>query len=240
VNEAERKRLLLVDNSSDYRRSLRGFLELEDYQVEEATSVGEAKERLETFPVDLVLVDLRLTNDEDRYDISGLEVAKKAGEKGVPCIVITAFPSVETTRLALRSRGAAPLAVDFVPKVSGPQAVLDAIKAVLNRHEEGPREATHVLALDLERGLAWCHGAPLELSRNQYALLAHLYQKEGAVCSAEELLKAVYDEDVPAGQASADKRLERLVDRLRKKIEEDPSEPRHLITVHGRGFRLAM
>jgi DNA-binding response OmpR family regulator len=240
MNSPTRRNLLLADNSLDYRRSLLPLLELEGYQVEEASSVQEAKEKLESVSLDLALVDLRLTEDGDDYDISGLEVARWAGERGVPCLIITAFDSVETTRLALRSRGAEPLAVDYVPKKDGPQALLDAIAVVLSRREEESEKAPGDLVIDLERGLALYKGAPLDLSRYQYALLAHLYRKEGAVCSPEELLKVVYDEDVPPGQASADKRLERLVDRLRQKIEEDPSEPRYLIKVHGRGFRLAI
>jgi DNA-binding response OmpR family regulator len=239
MGKTERKRLLLADNSSDYRRSLRGLLELEDYRVEEAASVEEAEKGLEAVALDLALVDLRLTDDEDEYDISGLEVAKKATERGIPCIIITAFPSEETTRLALRSRGTEPLAVDYLPKASGPQAVLDAIEVVLSRHGEKPEKAPGDLVVDLERGLVWREGEPVNLSRHQYAFLAYLHRKEGAVCSPEELLKAVYDEYVPPGQASADKRLERLVDRLRQKIEKDPSEPRYLIKVHGRGYRLA-
>jgi DNA-binding response OmpR family regulator len=231
------KQLLIADNNADYRRSLRSLLELEDYWVEEAPSVEEAKAKLEAVPLDLALVDLRLTDDNDQYDISGLEVAKKAGEEGVPCIVITAFESVEATRLALRSRGAEPLALDLVPKAGSPQAVLDAIEAVFRRSEKQSRILDD-LAVDLERGLVWRDGERVELSRQQYALLGYLYRNKGAVCSPVELLKAIYDEEVPADQASADKRLERLVDRLRRKIEEDPSNPRYLVTVHGRGFLL--
>lgn len=236
----KRKRLLLADNDPDYRHSLRGLLELKNYHVEEADSVDEARERLETVPLDLVLIDLRLTDDGDEHDLSGLEVAKKAIDKGIPRIIITSFPSRETTRVALASRGLEPLAQDYVPKEEGPQAVLDTIDIVLRRRGREPTEASTELMVDLELGLAWYKGETLRLSRYQYALLAYLYEKKGAVCSPEELLKAIYDEDVPPTQASADKRLERLVDRLRKKVEEDPSQPRHLVKVLGRGYRLAI
>jgi two-component system KDP operon response regulator KdpE len=241
MNKTKQRRLLLADNTSDYRRSLHSFLELEDYQVEEAASVEEAKEKLESVPVDLALVDLRLTTDEDDYDISGLAVAKKAAERGIPCIIITAFPSVEATRLALRSRGIEPpLALDFIPKASGPHAVLNAIEVVLSHRGEEQERSPRDLVVDLERGLVWRNEESLDLSRQQYALLAYLCRKEGAVCSPEELYKVVYGENMPPTQASADKRLERLVNRLRQKIEEDPSEPCHLIKVHGRGYRLAI
>lgn len=231
-------RVLLVDNSADYRHSLLGLLGLEDYAVEEAGSVTEAKEKLLERGFDLALVDLRLTDDDDDYDFSGLEVARLASEQGVPCIVITAFPSIQATRLALRSRGVEPLAVDLIPKVDGPQSILDTIKLVLRRHEEQVKARRRGLQIDLERGLVWLDGEELDLSRNQYDLLAYLYVQDGAVCSPEELLMAVYGEQVPPEQASADKRLESLVDRLRKKIEQDPSDPHHLIKVYGRGFRL--
>jgi DNA-binding response OmpR family regulator len=114
---------------------------------------------------------------------------------------------------------------------------LDAIEVVLIRHQKN-EHALVGLVVDLDKGLVWYKGMPLELSRQQYELLAHLYKKEGAVCTSKELLKVVYDEDVPAGQASADKRLEGLIARIREKIEEDPSKPKHLLTVSGRGFRL--
>lgn len=231
-------RVLLVDNSADYRHSLLGLLDLEDYAVEEAGSVTEAKEKLLALDFDLALVDLRLSDDEDDYDFSGLEVTRLASERGTPCVVITAFPSVQATRLALRSRGKEPLAVDLIPKKDGPQAILDAIKLVLGQHGQQVMAKRPGLQIDLERGLVWLDGEELDLSRNQYDLLAYLFEKDGAVCSPKELLKAVYDEQVPPEQASADKRLESLVDRLRRKIERDPSDPRHLVKVYGRGFRL--
>lgn len=231
-------RVLLVDNSADYRHSLLGLLGLEDYEVEEAGSVTEGKEKLLAGDFDLALVDLRLTDDEDDYDFSGLEVTRLAGELGIPCVVITAFPSVQATRLALQSREKEALAVDLIPKRDSPQSILDTIKLVLRRHQEQVKAKRQGLHIDPERGLVWLDGEELDLSRNQYDLLTYLYEKDGAVCSPEELLKAVYGEQVPPEQASADKRLESLVDRLRRKIEQDPSNPRHLIKVYGRGFRL--
>lgn len=119
--------VLLADNDEDYRKSLRRPLEGEGYLIKEVKSVQEAEEGLKAVSADLALVDLRLTNDEDDHDMSGLEVAKWASGRGIPCIVITAFNSVETTKLALLSRGAEPPAVDYVPKRDGPVAILNAI-----------------------------------------------------------------------------------------------------------------
>ena len=130
------------------------------------------KIRLASASFDLTLVDLRLTNDSDAYDLTGLEVAKFAAERGVPCVIITAFPTVEATRLALRSRGAESLALDVVLKSDGPAALLDAIKVILNSKANLRSSPTQSLQIDLERRLVFYKGANLRLSKHQYALLS--------------------------------------------------------------------
>jgi DNA-binding response OmpR family regulator len=186
-------------------------------------------------------VDLRLTNDRDIYDISGYEVAKKAQEMSMPCVFVSAFTTISYQRIALRSRGMDPIALDFIEKSEGPQAVLDALNIVFRRSAVAPvLESPPDLSIDVAQGLARIKGEILDLSNYQYALLAFLYQKKGAVASPQELLKAVYNEELTITEANTDRRLERLVDRLREKIEKDPSNPRFLMTVHGRGYRLAL
>jgi DNA-binding response OmpR family regulator len=241
-------KVLLVDNDPDYRESLRLLLELEDYAVKEMDSVAAAEAALaesastERAPrerrIDLVLADLRLTDHENDRDFSGLLVAKAASERAIPCIVITQYDTVEATRRALRARGAEPLAQDMVPKRDGPQAVMDAIEVVLSRRPKREQVTPPALAIDLEQGLVYRRGTPVSLSPLQYRLLSYLYAHEGSVCETVDVIEAVYEERVPRGQASADGRLERLVYRLRVKIEDDAHEPVHLITVHGRGYRL--
>ena len=241
MNNQIQKRLLLADNNSEYRHSLRGLLELDDHIVEEAGSPDEAKGILESIEINLALVDLRLTDDTDAADFSGLEIAKLANKLHIPCIIITAFDTVEIARLALRSRGAEAMAVDLVPKKLGPQAVLDAIQLIFtNVNGEPVRAIPNALKIDLNKGLVWNQGRKLNLTRHQYALLKYLYQSQGAVCSPEQLLKEIYNEDVSAEQAMIDRRLERLVERLREKIEDDPSNPRYLVREFGRGYRLAI
>lgn len=241
MNRHTRAVILLADNSYDYRHSLRGFLELGNFKVEEADSLEAALEKLDTLPFDLVLADLRLTNDDNNHDISGLEVAKQANQLDVPCIIVTAFPTVEAARLALRARGVIPLAEEFVPKDAGPEALLDVINAVLDNTDQAREEGKAPppgLAIDLGQRLVTLGGEHLDLPRLQYNLLAYLFERRGAVCSPEEIIQAVYGEQLSAAQAAADRRLERLVERVRRKIEPDPSAPRHLIKEYGRGYRL--
>ncbi|HLO13656.1 MAG TPA: response regulator transcription factor [Anaerolineales bacterium] len=241
MNQTYQKRVLLADNSEDYRRSLKGLLELENYAVEIAASVKEAKDLLDTGDFDLVLIDLRLTDDDASYDVSGFEVAKTAAKLSVPCIFISAFATMDYQRFALQSREAGPLALDFIEKKYGPQAVLDALRIVFSRPVTAPiLESPPDLSIDIEHGLVRIKGEVLDLPPYQYALLAYLYQKQGAVATPQELIKAIYDEDLTPKDASTDRRLERLVDRLREKIEKDPPNPQFLVKVYARGYRLAI
>ncbi|HLO13655.1 MAG TPA: response regulator [Anaerolineales bacterium] len=123
-------RLLLADNNNDYRESLRQLLEMEGFLVTAVDSVPGAFEKLETMNWDLVLVDLRLSNDNDHQDTSGCAVVINADQREIPCIVITAFPTVDAARLTLRSLTPNATAVDFVPKAQGPEAVLKSIRSV--------------------------------------------------------------------------------------------------------------
>jgi two-component system KDP operon response regulator KdpE len=230
--------ILLADDDQWYRESLRQLLELEDYRVIEAASPEEAREKLETEHLDLALLDLRFTDHENERDISGLTMARLAATRHVRCIIITAYDTAETVRRALRSRGGEPLAEDYVPKSDDPQAVLDAIEVVLSRVNGAQEPARPAIEIDLERRLAYLNGDPLRLSRLQYRLLAYLYEQAGAVCSAQELIRAVYDETLTPAQANVDKRLERLVERVREKIEVDVHDPQLLIKEYGRGYRL--
>ncbi len=240
MNLPSQKRILLADNSEDYHRSLKGLLELENYAVEIAVSVEQALEILKNTDFDLIIVDLRLTDDEDQYDISGLEVAKEAQSLSIPCIFVSGFTTIEYQRIALRSRGAIPLALDFIEKQRGPQAVLDDLKILFSRKADAPvLESSPDLSIDLDQGLVRIKGQILDLTKYQYAMLACLYQKHGGVATSQELIKAIYNGE-PSADLNTDRRLERLVDRLREKIEENPSNPRFLLTVYGRGYRLAL
>jgi len=93
------------------------------------------------------------------------------------------------------------------------------------------------LVVDEARGEVWVDRRPVSLSPKQYALLALLWSRRGAVCSKDEIVRAVWPECV---EAVYDYQIESLVKRLRAKIEPDPSHPTLLLTVRGRGYKLAV
>lgn len=125
----KKTRILIADNDAEYRKSLRFLLETEGFWVFEAASPSDVFERLDSLTkFDIALVDLRLDDDQNEKDFSGLDVAREIGVKKIPCIIITAFDTVETTRLALKPLGASSIALDYVPKKTGPLAILDALR----------------------------------------------------------------------------------------------------------------
>ena len=131
MNDRPKKRILLADNSTAYQRSVLRFLELEGYNVAVVSSQQDAFEKLETEKIDLVLADLRMRDDQDANDVSGLAIAQFASERGIPCIIVTAFPTVDLARAALRARREESFVKELIPKASGPHALLDSIRALV-------------------------------------------------------------------------------------------------------------
>lgn len=216
-------------------------LDIEGYAVTTAHTVAEGQRLIREMQPDLVLADLRAGDDDNAIDISGLGVAKAASEEGIPCIMVTAFPNMETIRDALRRRtDGVQWAVDYVNKDAGVQSVLDAIRSALRARGARRTKAITVggLVVDLARETVALHGTELELTALQFQLLAALCERDGGVCPHAELVKRIYGVTLTDHQARQDRALQRLVARLRGIVEDDPRNPRVIVTVRGRGFRL--
>lgn len=129
-----RGRILFVDNNADFRTTRARFLHA-SYHVLEAGSVPEAEQLLQEQWLHLAILDIRLEDDNDEKDISGLLLAQEEAYRFLPKIILTSFPTVEAARAALGSAlTGLPLAVDFLRKDEGPEALLRAIEDVFTRH----------------------------------------------------------------------------------------------------------
>jgi CheY-like chemotaxis protein len=123
--------VLFADNNVEFLQTWKEFLEREGFQVFPALDPVEARNILEQRHVDLVIVDIRLLNDDDDKDISGLNLAKRVAPS-VPKIILTRFPTYDAVREALGPQLVGlPPAVDFIAKQDGPQALLTAVRKVL-------------------------------------------------------------------------------------------------------------
>ena len=126
--------VLFVDNDPDFLKIRSEFLEQEDYKVIPAGNPAEAKRKLETKRIDLAILDIRLMDDDDEKDESGLILAKQ-WTNSVPIIILTGFPTVDYVREMFRPQTEGiSTAVEFLYKEEGPEAMIRAVENAFTQH----------------------------------------------------------------------------------------------------------
>jgi CheY-like chemotaxis protein len=146
-----RTTVLVAENNDEYREFLREFLEEHGFRVVVANEPEGAREVLNEGKVDLAVLDLRLLDDSDQFDISGLEVAKDAGRR-IPKIILTHIeePAPGLVRDAMRlSEAGLPPAVNFLQKNEGPDRLVTELRRSL-RYESLFEEKSSDLAKGIE------------------------------------------------------------------------------------------
>lgn len=134
------KKILMADNDPDFLETRREFLEKEGYEVVTASSPSEAQDKLLAKDIALAVVDIRLLNDDDEKDVSGLELAKSM-KRSLPMLILTGYPAIEYVRQALRYQANGnPVAHDFIAKEDGPKALLTAVRSALEIAERQNEE----------------------------------------------------------------------------------------------------
>lgn len=124
-------KILLVENKKQYRETVQEFLERRGFRVFGADSPAAAQVILKTETIDLIVLDVRLLNDEDELDVSGLELAKDLPAE-IPKLILTRFPTVDLVRQAYGpALNGLPLAVGFIDKREGMYALLEAVQLTL-------------------------------------------------------------------------------------------------------------
>jgi predicted nucleotide-binding protein/DNA-binding NarL/FixJ family response regulator len=126
-----KKTILLADNDPDFLATRKEFMQQAGYVVVLASNPTEARQKLEVGGIDLAILDLRLKDDDDDRDLSGLILAKRVA-RSVPKIILTNFPTYEYVREALRPQlDGLPVAVDFLAKREGPMTLLTTVQDIL-------------------------------------------------------------------------------------------------------------
>jgi CheY-like chemotaxis protein len=135
--------ILFADNNSRFVKVRKEFLEQKGYRVIAANNPTEAKEILRKERVDLAILDIRMVDDTDERDISGLNLAKETA-RDMPKIILTGFPTWEAVREALGpDLNGVPPAADFISKEEGVEAMLRAVELTLRR----PQLRTNLLQM---------------------------------------------------------------------------------------------
>jgi len=141
--------ILFADNNVDFLKTRAEFLEREGYLVVPAANPTEARRKLEAGGIDLAIVDIRLENDDDEKDTSGLILAREVA-RSVPKIIMTGFRSDKYTQEMLRLQvDSLPAAVSFVRKDEGLEALLRAVRGALAFGREWLRETIVGIAKQL-------------------------------------------------------------------------------------------
>ncbi len=223
------KLILVVDDEQRMRRFMQMNLDLEGYRVIEAENGLEAVNRVREDLPDLVLLDVMMPK------MDGFEALRLIREtSNVPVIMLTVKGDEED-----RVRGLELGADDYVTKPFSPRELASRIKAVLRRSEmPAPVEQSIIkvddrLQIDFNRRQVIVEGKEIKLRPTEYRLLYHLVNNAGWTLPHETLLAKVW------GHEYRDEThyLRLYVTYLRQKIEEDPADPKYILTERGLGYR---
>lgn len=222
------KRILVVDDEPRMIGFIRMNLELEDHQVIEAHSGLEALDAVRTQLPDLVLLDVMMP------ELDGFETLRMLREfSDIPVIMLTA-KGEENDKVYGLELGAD----DYITKPFGPRELSSRIKAIFRRlekptTEEAILEVDDRLSVDFNQREVIVNGEHIKLRPTEYRLLYHLIKNAGWTVPHDQLLQKVW------GYEYRDEAhyVRLYVNYLREKIEEDPSNPRYIITERGVGYR---
>ena len=222
------ERILIIEDEESILIALEDNLRLEGYEVSSAKDGTQGLARaLERAP-DLVILDIMLPG------MNGFEVCRKLRQAGVatPVLMLTA-KSQEADKVLGLELGAD----DYMTKPFSPRELLARVRALLRRAKP-PRPGPDVcrfgdVEVDFEKYEAKKGGKPFDLSALEFSLLRSLVRHGDRVVARDTLLDEVWGKEVYVAPRTVDKH----VSELRKKIEDDPRAPKHILGVRGVGYR---
>jgi DNA-binding response OmpR family regulator len=219
-------RVLIVEDEPAIAFALEADLQSEGYSTAVVTTGDEAIRRAEAESFDLVLLDVMLPGKD------GFEVCRqlRRNHQSGAIILLTAKAHEAEKVLGLELG-----ADDYVTKPFSPRELRARIKAVLRRTD---RQTPEVFRFDdtevnFTRGEVRRAGQPVDLSALEFKLLTAFVRARGRLLSREQLLDAVWG----PGISLNDRVVDNHIVALRRKLEEDPSSPRHFLNVRGLGYR---
>ncbi len=224
--------IMVVDDDPRLIRLVRANLEAEGYRVLTAMEVGPALEQIDLEMPDLIMLDVMMP------EMDGYEFCRRVREfSTVPIIILTA--KVED---ADKVKGLSLGADDYVTKPFSIQELLARVEAVLRRtklSEEAKTRPSFVsedLCVDFARRRVVVRGQEVSLTATEYKLLCQLVTNVGRVMLHQELLTKVWG----AEYRDEVEYLRAYIRHLRQKIEEDPHQPKHVLSRPGIGYMLAI
>jgi len=232
-------RLLLIDDDTRLSAMVGDYLRAAGFEVEVAGTLGAGRDRLlagapaSPEAIDALVLDLMLP-DGDGLDLCR-ELRAEPRTRQLPLLMLTARGEPMDRIVGLELG-----ADDYLPKPFEPRELLARIKALLRRAAPVPAGADEVLRfgrleVDLGARVARVDGRPCDLTSHQFELLVVLAQSPGRVLSRDQIMDALKGHPMEAFDRSIDVHISRI----RALIEDDPKEPRRVLTVRGAGYVFA-
>lgn len=228
------KKILIIDDEEDLLRLLKTVLHKEGLEnIYTATTAKDGWQQFQEKQPDLVLLDIMLPDGE------GYDVCKQIRSISKVPILFLSAKSEETDKIV----GFAIGGDDYITKPFSPKEVAYRVKAQLRRSdflqemkEESPIIKAGPFELNEQRAELKKHGETIELKPKELGMMTHLLKNPNQIISKESLVNKVWGEDF----IGFDNTIMVHIRRLREKIEEQPSNPKFLITVKGLGYKLVI
>ena len=221
-----RARILVVEDDPAISVGLREKFRLEGYEVLEAEDGEQARDLLAEDPPDVVILDIMLPK------LDGLTVLRWLRKKypTLPVLIISAKGSEDEKVSGLRAG-----ADDYLAKPFGLRELVARVEALLRRLNGGERPLKFGgLTIDCASRKVFRSGEEVRLSRKELDVLLYLARNKDRVVSREQILEGVWGYCA----SSAARTVDFHILNLRRKLEEDPSTPTHIVTRHGVGFQI--
>ena len=221
-------KILIIEDEPNMVLGLKDSCEYEGYEVSVARDGNEGLQKASTENVDLILLDVMLPV------MSGIDVCRTLRTRGIetPILMLTAR-SQEIDKVVGLEVGAD----DYVTKPFSIKELLARIRAHLRRAAKQVVELENFtfgdVELNFKKYAARKRGKALDLSAREFEILRYLIRHRGEIVSRDQLLDEVWGYDSTPVTRTVDNHIARL----RQKIEQDPSAPKHIITVHRIGYR---
>ena len=220
----ERAHILIVDDDRRIRALLQSYLREHDYLVSAASSAEEARELMLGLAFDLLIVDVMMPGEGG---LAMVEALRGQGV-GVPVLMLSALSDTQDKIAGLNSGSD-----DYLAKPFEPEELLLRIKSLLRRTVAKSVASILVFGdfvLDTSTGLLERRGEPVRLTSREREILKLLGRVPGQALARDDLAEP--------GGASATRKVDVQINRLRQKIESDQTNPRYLLTMRGAGYAL--
>lgn len=226
-------KILVAEDDENIREGLLDALEMENYQVKGAVNGREALKYYTQWQPDLLILDVMMPHK------SGYDCCReiRRGNPSIPIIMLTA-KGEEIDKVVGLELGAD----DYITKPFGLRELMARISAVLRRSQNGlkrdeglPKDELKFgkVKIDIKKMRGECYGKKTDFSQKEIEILKYFLSRPGEVVERNELLNAAWG----PGYHGFTRTLDQHIVQLRKKIEKDSQDPKHILTVYGIGYR---